>query len=88
MHRPEHSRFEFADADALAVCEYRLEGRTLDLHHTFVPDSLRGRGIAAILAKEALDYAKAQGLRVIPTCSYIATYIARHREYAPLLTRE
>lgn len=84
MHQPDHSRFEFREGDALAVCEYRRTGDTLDLHHTFVPDALRGRGIAAILAKEALDYAQAHRLTVIPSCSYIATYLARHPEYAAL----
>ncbi len=51
---------------------------TIDMHHTFVPNELRGKGVAAVLAKEALSYAKEQQLKVIPSCSYIAVYLQRH----------
>ena len=62
-----------------AVLEYRAVGAdTIDMHHTFVPNELRGKGIAAVLAKEALAYAKEQQLKVIPSCSYIAVYLQRH----------
>ena len=84
MHRPEFSRFEFSEGETLAVCEYTRRDGALDLHHTLVPEAFRGRGIAAQLAKEALEYARASGLKVIPSCSYIATYLDRHPEYAGL----
>lgn len=62
-----------------SVLEYRTVGEnSIDMHHTFVPDELRGKGIAALLAKEALAYAKQQHLKVIPSCSYIAVYLQRH----------
>lgn len=87
MHNAEAGRFECRRGDALAVCEYSRSGDVIDLHHTFVPDSLRGQGVAAILAEEALQYAKAHALRVVPSCSYIDTYIRRHPEYSVLLRR-
>ena len=37
------------------------------------------------LAKAALEHAAAQGLKVIPRCSFIAGYIARHPEFADLV---
>ncbi|MDY0206439.1 MAG: GNAT family N-acetyltransferase [Pseudomonas sp.] len=62
-----------------AILEYRaVDDKTLDMHHTFVPNELRGKGVAAVLAKEALAYAKDQGCKVIPSCSYIAVYLQRH----------
>lgn len=62
-----------------SVLEYRVvDAKTLDFCHTFVPDELRGKGVAAVLAKAALAYAKEQGCTVIPSCSYIATYLQRH----------
>ncbi len=85
MHNPSAGRFEYREGDALAVCEYHRAGDVLDLHHTFVPDSMRGKGVAALLAEEALRYARDNALKVEPTCSYIAVYIRRHPEYAPLL---
>lgn len=85
MHNTDACRFEWRLGDAMAVCEYRREGDTLDLHHTFVPDALRGRGVAAILTEEALGYAKAAGLKVIPSCSYIEGYIRKNPAYAGLV---
>lgn len=62
-----------------AVLEYRtVDAQTLDFCHTFVPDELRGKGVAAVLAKAAFAYAKEQEMTVIPSCSYIATYVQRH----------
>ncbi len=62
-----------------AILEYRAVGTdTIDIHHTFVPNELRGKGVAAVLAKQALAYAKEQQLKVIPSCSYIAVYLQRH----------
>ena len=42
-------------------------------------------GVASHLAQVALDDARAQGLRVIPRCPFVADYIARHPEYADLV---
>jgi len=62
-----------------ALLEYRvLDEHSIDIYHTFVPDELRGQGVAAVLAKEALAYAKQQELTVVPSCSYIAVYLERH----------
>ena len=64
---------------------YRLQGARLTIDHTGVPDAIGGRGIAGELVKAALDYARAEGLRVVPACSYSAAYIQRHPEYADLV---
>ncbi|MDY7220087.1 GNAT family N-acetyltransferase [Denitrificimonas sp. JX-1] len=79
VHHAERQCF-LADIDGYeAVLEYRLVGEdAIDIHHTFVPNELRGKGIAGLLAKAALDYAKAQQLSVIPSCSYIEVYLQRH----------
>ncbi|MFG3453469.1 MULTISPECIES: GNAT family N-acetyltransferase [Pseudomonadaceae] len=54
-----------------------LGKQTLDFYRTFVPDALRGRGVAAVLAQHALDYAEREGYTVIPSCSYVERYIER-----------
>lgn len=57
-----------------------LGKNTLDIYRTYVPISLRGRGIAAALTAEALDYAKRMGYTVIPSCSYVERYIERQQQ--------
>ena len=43
---------------------------------------LRGRGIAAALTEQALEYAEAMGYTVIPSCSYVERYLERRqRQY-------
>lgn len=78
-----------AELEGYEACVmYRRAGSGLDLYHTYVPEVFRGRGIAEQLCKAAFDYAKTNGLTVIPSCSYISgAYLKRHPEYESLVTR-
>jgi predicted GNAT family acetyltransferase len=58
-----------------------LGKQTLDIYRTFVPNELRGRGIAAALAEQALKYADRMGYSVIPSCSYVERYMERHQRH-------
>ena len=51
------------------------------------PDALSGRGIAGEVVKHVLDDARANNLKVVPQCSYVAAYIKRHPEYEDLLAK-
>ena len=84
-HRPEASRFEAEVPGGPALCVYRRQGDVLLLTHTEVPPALEGRGIAAALVRASLDWARAEGLRVRPLCSYVAAYMRRHPESHDLL---
>ena len=84
-HNEAAQRFEAAPDGHLAVCDYRRQGNTLVLHHTEVPQALQGQGVAALLVQATLDWAREQGLRVRPTCSYVATYMQRHAQTQDLL---
>jgi len=59
-----------------------LGKQTLDIYRTFVPNELRGKGIAAALTKVALDYADRIGYTVIPSCSYVERYMERNQRQA------
>ena len=78
-------RFEL-DADGhVAFSNYRREGGTLTILHTEVPAALGGKGIGSALARGLLDIARAEKLKVVPLCPFVAGYIAKHPEYADLL---
>ena len=85
QHNAAASCFEATLAGHRAECAYRRQGDVLVLHHTAVPDALQGQGLAAALVTQALDWARQQGLRVRPTCSYVASYMRRHPETQDLL---
>jgi len=77
--RVEHEpgRFVVRLDGAEATLVYERRGDLLDLQHTFTPPALRGREIAARLTEAAFAYARAQGLRIVPTCSYTRSYLSR-----------
>lgn len=85
IHNAGASRFEAAPQGQLAFASYRRLGDVLVLVHTEVPAALQGQGVAAALVRSALDWARAQGLRVRPSCSYAASYMRRHPATLDLL---
>jgi len=88
VHDQAGSRFCVKLQGYEACLMYRRTGRELDLYHTYVPEVFRGRGIAERLCRAGFEYAKANGLTVIPSCSYISdAYLKRHPEYEPLTRR-
>ena len=69
-----------------AVCEYGPAGEgRLNFFHTYVPNELRGRGVADELVRHALDDALARGYKVIPSCWFVRVYIDRHAKYQAAL---
>ncbi|MGP4846293.1 GNAT family N-acetyltransferase [Marinobacter sp. 1Y8] len=50
-----------------------------------VPQQLGGQGVGSALVKHALNYAREQDKKVIPQCSFVASYISKHPEYQDLV---
>ena len=88
VHEPERDRFSVASEGEVAVVEYTLDAAAgvMTITHTLVPKPLEGRGIAGALVRAALDFARASGLRVHPTCSYADAWMRRHPDYDTLRT--
>lgn len=84
-HNPADSRFEVTVEGLLSVVDYTRAAGEIALTHTYVPVELRGRGIAEKLVRAALEFARVEKLRVVPACSYVDAFIARHTEFQPLL---
>ena len=78
-------RFEVTVDGHTAFAEYNLVHDALVLPHTVVPEALGGRGIGGALAEAALTYAREQGLKVKPFCSFMASYITRHPEWLDIV---
>jgi uncharacterized protein len=78
----EASRYELPVDGHVAFLEYERRPHSIVLKHTEVPESLRGRGLGAILAKSALAIARAEGLRVVVHCPFVKAYLEQHPELA------
>lgn len=77
-HRPEAGRFEADIGGQRAVIEYSIDAGVMTLTHTEVAQGLEGRGIGGELVKAALEHARAEGLKVQPSCSYARAWMERH----------
>ena len=88
-HNVARQRFEAqAGESAPAFLSYRVENERVILKHTFVPDALRGQGIAADLVRVALEEARQRHWKIVPRCSYVAGFIERHPEFCDLVDRQ
>lgn len=80
-HDPERQRFTSQVGAHLCVLDYRLADGRMTITHTGVPPAVGGRGLAAALTLAAFEFARANGLKVVPACSYAATWIQRHPQW-------
>ncbi|MEJ6022206.1 GNAT family N-acetyltransferase [Ramlibacter sp. PS4R-6] len=86
---PTRKRYELSqDGKVAAHIVYRMHGAdTIELVHTEVEPAFEGQGFGSRIAKFALDDARTRGLKVIPSCSYIAGWIGKHAGYEDLVAK-
>jgi predicted GNAT family acetyltransferase len=85
VHNTAAKRFEISLDGKIAFSKYLLVGEKIIIEHTEVPVELEGNGIASLIVRTALDYARAQKLKVMPLCPFTAGFIHRHPEYQDLV---
>ena len=83
-HDTRRHRFEIEVEGHVGHVEYARHGRVLSIDHTIVPDAIGRRGIAGQLVLAAVEFARDEGLKIAPNCSYAAAWMDRHPEYASL----
>jgi len=74
----EKKRYELSVEDHLAVADYALDNNNLTINRVFVPEELRGKGVAGKVMEAVVADAKARSLTIIPVCSYAESYMKRH----------
>ena len=88
IDNPSASRFEvLIDGEVVGFADYVVRGDVVELPHTVVDRSVRGRGMAAILVERSLVSIRASGRTVLPTCWYVAQFIDTHAGYDEILHR-
>jgi predicted GNAT family acetyltransferase len=86
--QPDRMRYEVhVDGMLAGFATYRRHDGNVEFLHTEVDEAFEGRGIAGQLARGALDDVRARGLRAVPLCPFIASWIGRHPDYADLVAR-
>jgi predicted GNAT family acetyltransferase len=84
-HVPDRKRFEVRLQDEIAFLSYTAHDGDVSFDHTYVPDTWRGRGVAAQLVRAAADEARRRHWKILPLCSYVVTFFERHPEFADVL---
>ncbi|WP_210462768.1 MULTISPECIES: GNAT family N-acetyltransferase [Rufibacter] len=80
-------QFETTIEGKTALVSYKLKDNVMTVLHTEVPEELEGRGIAAALSKQVLEYLKKENMELIPLCPYMAAYLKKHPEYQSLVKK-
>ncbi len=82
-------RYELWVGSVLAgEIRYRRQPGAIVLVHTEIDPSFEGRGLGSALVRGALDDIRANGLRLVPVCPFVAAFLRRHPEYDDLVTRD
>ena len=68
----------------LRICKRE---KTIRIDHTLVHPSQRGKGLAHWLVEAAVAYARAEGVSIVPICSFAVADFKRHPEYADVLAQ-
>lgn len=83
---PDRSRYQATvDGGVAGVAVYQLRGGAIVFAHTEVDGAFEGHGVGGALARAALDDARARGLRVVPLCPFIRSWLDKHPDYADLV---
>ena len=74
--------------DASRIMAKPTEETTVDLmviDHTMVFDGFEGQGIARQMVMAAVEFARQNGRKIIPVCSYAVAVLTRTDEYTDIL---
>jgi uncharacterized protein len=86
VHNDEASRYElYVGGELASLADYRQRDGTLVMHHTETRDAYRGRGLAAVLVRGALEDIRERDLKVVPSCWFVADFIEANPEYRDLV---
>ncbi|WP_310831375.1 GNAT family N-acetyltransferase [Paenibacillus pedocola] len=88
-HQPANKRFLIRDnGTAAAVMTYVISSPELYIiDHTLVENAYRGQGLGDKLLKAMVEYARENGIKIIPLCPFAKGRFERISEYADVLNK-
>ena len=73
------------DGSRLAEMTYSMAGDRLIIDHTDVSDALRGTGTGGKLVAAAVEWARANGKKILPLCPFAKSVFDKKPEYRDVL---
>lgn len=75
-HQPAQQRFCLGDGDQQAELTYiMVNDSTINFTRTYVPEALRGQGIAELLVRAGLNWAKGLNYDIVADCWYVEKFL-------------
>jgi uncharacterized protein len=76
------------DRERLAEMTYSKAGdKLIIIDHTEVSDALRGQGAGKQLVMKAVEYARANGIKILPLCPFARSVFEKTPEIADVWSR-
>lgn len=75
------------DGARAGFAEFARDDAHVVFTHTVIDDAFSGQGLGTTLVRAALDDVRAQGLRIVALCPFVAAYLRRHHDYDDILDR-
>ena len=77
----ENKRFELDHNGMIAYLNYEDRNGIWLLTHTKVPTEIEGRGVAARLVKQSLEYMIDENIKYKAVCSYIVNFLEKNTNF-------
>ncbi|MDE5815403.1 MAG: N-acetyltransferase [Alistipes sp.] len=88
VNNTSENRYEMEVEGQKAYVDYRTYPDVIELTYTYVPQSCRGKRFGGELVESVLEHVRAQRLKVIPRCGFIARGIQVHPEWEGIVATE
>lgn len=88
-HQPAKHRYVITVDGAEAGTAYYADGDGARVFtHTVVDPEFEGKGVGSALVAGALGDTRDAGLRIVPQCPFVASWLERHHEFDDIVSRE
>jgi predicted GNAT family acetyltransferase len=86
VDNPEALRYElWLGERRVGFIQYKSRPDTILLVHTEVDPGFEGQGLGARLVAGALDDIRARGLKLVPLCPFVRSYLRHHPDHEDLV---
>jgi uncharacterized protein len=75
------------DGEKLAEQTYTVAGSRVIIDHTDVDDRLRGKGAGKELVKSAVEWARADQVKLMPLCPFAKSVFDKTPDYSDVLAK-
>lgn len=72
---------EDSNGKVIAEIEFKeIDEKIFDIYHTFVDESLRGKGVASMLVQEAVKEIQSKNGKIQASCSYAKQWLEKNEK--------